>query len=78
MDEVQSGETHPPIHGAAIHAGTDQLSPGDHTVLALRQCGDQPIDVTRSTFASHSEANCTFAKHEGSLADEVIRLVCSA
>ena len=54
------------------------MPPSDHTVLALCQPGDQAIDMTRSRFASHSEANCTFAKHEGSLADEVMRLVCCA
>jgi hypothetical protein len=63
MYDMQSTQLDPVIDRATAYAHLEQLPAGNHTVLALREVRDPPIERLRPRFAAYDRANLCLIAH---------------
>jgi hypothetical protein len=65
VHDVQPSASDSPVDRRSLHSRCDELPPGDHAMLALREVHDHGIHID---FASHIDAGTRFVGHGGSMA----------
>ena len=78
MYDMQSTQLDPVIDRATAYAPLEQLPAGNHTVLALGEVRDPPIERLRPRFAAHDRANLCLIAHAARLPPEVQRVAAAA